>query len=68
MKVIFKEYLSKNSVELSAEVKKELLAMAKNLTAISLGQEKKTHLLSLKRKKIAVLETLISQKKFLEKI
>lgn len=63
-----KDYLGKSSPELSAEVKKESLEMAKNLTAVSLGKEKKTHLLSIARKKIAALKTLMSQKKFLEKI
>lgn len=67
MKELFKTYMNKGVKELEDEVRAEFQARAKNWISVSLGKEKKTHLLSQASKKIAFLKTLINQKKFMAK-
>jgi len=65
MKNVMRENLEKNPAELQKAIKEEDVSIGKLSVAISLGREKKTHLLRIARRKIAVLKTLISQKEFL---
>lgn len=59
---------SRGVPDLEQESRSELKSLSKNRIFITLGQEKKTHLLREARKKIARLKTLINQKKFLAKV
>lgn len=65
MKNSVRENLEKSQTELQKVVNEEQINSRKLGVAVSLGREKKTHLLRLGRKKIAVFKTLVSQKKFL---
>lgn len=68
MKSVVTENLEKNTNELQKVIKDEELNLEKLAVAISLGREKKTHLVSQSRKKIATLKTLLAQKKFMEEV
>lgn len=66
MKNLVRENLEKNQNELQKFINDEGINMRKLGIAVSLGREKKTHLLKLSRRKVAVFKTLLSQKKFLK--
>lgn len=68
MKEITKSRLTKAMAELNRNVRETSLNLSKNRISLTLGTQKKTHLLKTDRREIARLQTLITQKKFLEKI
>ncbi len=68
MKLDLATYVNKNLNELAAEIKKERIGLGKFLVDLNLGKEKKTHLLRGFRKRIAILKTLMSQKKYLSSV
>lgn len=68
MKRITREDLEKSQIELKKAVKEEEVSLRKLGIAVSLGREKKTHLVRQARRKIAVFKTLLSQKEFLGEV
>lgn len=68
MKSKTSEDFKKNQSQLQKDINEEEVSLRKLGVAISLGREKKIHLVRLTRKKIATLKTLLTQKKFLEEV
>lgn len=68
MKKVTHENLEKSQTELKKAVKEEEVNLRKLGVAVSLGREKKTHLVKQARRKIAVFKTLLSQKEFLGEV
>ena len=66
LKEILKSSLGKTVLELGQEIKKEKEAAAQLWLTVIRGQSKQTHTLRQQKNKVAILETLRSQKKFIE--
>lgn len=66
LKESLKNNIGKSAAELYEEIQKEKGSTAKLLLGLVRGQSKQTHVLRQQKLKVAVLETLLSQKKYLE--
>lgn len=67
LKEMLKNSLGKNILELEQEIKRERETEARLRLTLIRGQSKQTHTLRQQKNKVAILETLKSQKRFLEK-
>ena len=65
LKEIIKNNLGKSVLELGQEIRKEKETAAKEWLALLRGQSKQTHTLRQQKNKVAVLETLKNQNKFI---